>query len=96
MDIFSDRSRYSNSNSQKEEGCYRRADTKATEWYRNNKLHRAGGPAIEYEGGSKRWFLDGIELSEEFFNKVTKGPVEDLPLYLGQGVDEYIAKRLKS
>jgi len=42
------------------------------------------------------WYIDGTELSEELFKEITEGPVEDLPKYLGQGFDEYIAERLKS
>lgn len=32
-------------------------------------LHRLDGPAIEYADGSKRWCIDGNELTEEEFNK---------------------------
>lgn len=28
-------------------------------WYRNNKIHRIDGPAIEYKNGSKKWYLNG-------------------------------------
>ena len=29
------------------------------EWYRNDKLHREDGPAIEYVDGTKEWWLNG-------------------------------------
>ena len=28
-------------------------------WYFHGKLHRIGGPAIEYANGSKKWCVDG-------------------------------------
>ena len=28
-------------------------------WYRNNKLHREDGPAIEDANGDKHWYLNG-------------------------------------
>jgi hypothetical protein len=28
-------------------------------WYRNGKLYREDGPAIEYVDGEKRWFING-------------------------------------
>jgi antitoxin component YwqK of YwqJK toxin-antitoxin module len=28
-------------------------------WYLNGKLHREGGPAIEYVSGTKMWYLNG-------------------------------------
>jgi hypothetical protein len=30
-------------------------------WYRNGKLHREDGPAIEYSNGFKVWYINGIE-----------------------------------
>jgi hypothetical protein len=43
-------------------------------WYKNGLLHREDGPAIDWPSGpgvgwSKRWFLNGVELSEEQFNQ---------------------------
>ena len=28
-------------------------------WYKEGKLHREDGPAIEYSGGSKAWYVEG-------------------------------------
>lgn len=28
-------------------------------WYLKGKLHREGGPAIEWAGGSRSWYLNG-------------------------------------
>ena len=36
------------------------------------KLHRVNGPAIEYDDGSKYWYLNGKELTEEEFNRTIK------------------------
>ena len=33
------------------------------EWYRNGKLHRENGPAVEFADGEKDWFLDGNWIS---------------------------------
>jgi hypothetical protein len=30
-----------------------------TEWRQNGKVHRTGGPAIEWTDGSKEWYLNG-------------------------------------
>lgn len=63
-----------------------------TEWYQNNRLHRVGKPAIEYNNGEKHyyrygqlhnsegpaviqntghkhWFIEGIQYTENDFNK---------------------------
>jgi len=37
-------------------------------WYLNGKLHREGGPAVEYSNGYKAWHLNGEKLTEEEFN----------------------------
>ena len=65
-------------------------------WFINGERHREDGPAIEYPNGEKSWYLNGTELTEDLFNKVTKGPVKELPLYLGLGFDDFISERLKS
>jgi hypothetical protein len=68
-------------------------------WYLNGVLHRTDGPAFESIDGYKTWYLNGTKLSEDLFLKVTKGPVKNLPLYLGlcrgMGVDQYISERMK-
>jgi hypothetical protein len=30
------------------------------EWYKNGKLHRENGPAIQYKNGFKKWYKNGI------------------------------------
>ena len=32
---------------------------KTIRWYQNDKLHRTGGPAIEYADGEKCWYQNG-------------------------------------
>jgi len=66
------------------------------EWMYHGELHRDDGPAIIYSDGDKEWFLYGKKISKEFHKKLTQGPVEDLPLYLGMGFDVFIEKRLKN
>lgn len=41
------------------------------ETFRNNRgqLHRDDGPAVEYPNGTKEWWLNGEQLSEEEFNE---------------------------
>ena len=34
-------------------------------WYLNDEYHREDGPAIEDSDGSKEWWLNGVEVSEE-------------------------------
>ena len=41
-------------------------------WYINGELHREDGPAIEYRGGSKEWWLNGIEVTEEIIEFIIK------------------------
>ena len=41
-------------------------------WYKNNKLHRLKGPAVIWSDGTKGWFIEGKEYTEEEFNKVIK------------------------
>ena len=41
-------------------------------WYLNGQLHRTDGPAIERADGSNVWCVDGIELTEEEIDKLTK------------------------
>jgi len=39
-------------------------------WSINGKLHREDGPAIECPNGYKVWYLDGINYSEQEFDKI--------------------------
>lgn len=39
------------------------------EYYRDGKLHRLDGPACEYINGKKKYYIQGIHLSEEEFSK---------------------------
>jgi hypothetical protein len=44
-------------------------------WYYHGSLHRIGGPAIcQLRDGDieNRWFLHGVEMAEEQYNKVTR------------------------
>ena len=34
------------------------------EWYKNGKLHRINGPAVEYKNGCKKWYKNGILYKE--------------------------------
>ncbi len=44
----------------------------AYHWYLNSKRHRDDGPAIEYAGGDKYWYLNGKEYpKEEWFELLT-------------------------
>ena len=38
-------------------------------WYQNNKRHRLDGPAVMYANGDNAWYIDGIQYTEEEFNK---------------------------
>jgi len=40
-------------------------------WYQKGKYHRLDGPAIEYASGTKSWYIEGVEYTEEEFNKKT-------------------------
>ena len=48
-------------------------------WYQHNKLHRTDGPAVEYPDGSKHWYQNGVEYTEDEFNKKIK-PVKEMTL----------------
>ena len=48
-------------------------------YYKDREMkirHRTDGPAIEYADGSKYWFVDGKQLSEEEFNTLTAPTLE--------------------
>lgn len=44
-------------------------------WYQNEVLHRLDGPACEYKDGSKRWYIEGVRLTEEEFNETVRRSV---------------------
>jgi hypothetical protein len=63
--------RFSNSNSlidyaesKKITGCLR-LKREAFYWYKEGKLHRIDGPAIEYKNGTKFWYLKGLRHRED-------------------------------
>ena len=58
------------------------------EWYLNDKLHREDGPAVECANGSKWWYLNGEEVTEEevMGKKSRKAAVEEISR-LGQEMD---------
>ena len=41
-------------------------------WYLNDKLHRTDGPAVEFKDGDKRWFINGVKLSENDYLQATR------------------------
>jgi hypothetical protein len=48
-------------------------DNGTIKWYNeNDESHREDGPAVEYVGGSKSWYLNDEKLTEEEFNKRNK------------------------
>jgi len=65
-------------------------------WFHHGKLHREDGPAAKYPNGYSKYYLFGTPVSFELFLKLTRGPVEELPLYLGMGAgtDKYIEARM--
>ena len=48
-----------------------------TFWKLNGNLHREDGPAIEYANGTKEWWLNGKQYTEEEFNRATKNDVPE-------------------
>lgn len=38
-------------------------------WYLNGKLHREDGPAVEWHDGTREWYSNGKEYTEEEFNE---------------------------
>ena len=40
-------------------------------WYKDDKLHRDDGPAIEWPNGSKEWYLNGKQVSESDLSIIT-------------------------
>jgi len=44
-------------------------------WCQNDQLHRLDGPAVEWAGGVKSWYIEDVEYTEEQFNeKVNQRP----------------------
>jgi len=41
-------------------------------WYLNGYLHRTDGPACYYTDGTKCWYLNDIELSQEEYLRTTR------------------------
>ena len=40
-------------------------ENEISQWWLNGVLHRENGPAIEYEDGTKEWYLLGIQVIEK-------------------------------
>ena len=59
---------YLNNQRHREDGPARIWVGECREWWFKNQLHREDGPAIEFEDGTKAWFLNGVEYTEEEFN----------------------------
>jgi len=38
-------------------------------WWLGYVLHRTDGPAVQYDSGSKEWWLNGVRYTEEQFNE---------------------------
>ena len=42
------------------------------QWWTNGALHREDGPAIEYEDGTREWYLLGIQVIEDVVKDVVQ------------------------
>lgn len=60
---------YQNGKLHREDGPAFEWSTGGKSWYQNGKLHRLDGPAIEGSGKSNYWYIEGVEYTEEEFNK---------------------------
>ena len=69
-------------------------------WYLNGKPHREDGPALEFSedgpalefsDGRKAWYLNGLRLTEEEFNKRMSPTVE---MTMAQ-INEALGKKVK-
>ena len=60
-------------------------------WYLNDELHREDGPAIEDADGYKAWYLNGVEYTEEEFNRKMSHTVE---MTIAE-IEELVGKRVK-
>ena len=47
------------------------------QWWQNEQLHRLDGPAVEYVNGDKEWWINGVQLTQEEFNKTQKSTCEN-------------------
>jgi hypothetical protein len=47
-------------------------------WYQNGKHHRLDGPSIEWSNGSKEWWIDDTEYSEDEFNQLLKEKANEI------------------
>ena len=63
-----------------------------TFWRRKGKHHREDGPAREWADGSKEWWLNGKEYTEEEFNRATKN---DVPEYTMEEAIKLIGHEFK-
>lgn len=50
--------------------------------------------AKKYVKDHSDWYLNDKKIPKDLYLKLTTGPKEDLPLYLGLGFDDYVAERL--
>jgi hypothetical protein len=47
-------------------------------WYQNGEHHRLDGPSIEWSNGSKEWWIDDTEYSEDEFNQLLKEKANEI------------------
>ena len=45
-------------------------------WWLNGKIHREDGPAVEYANGTKEWFLNDKEVTQEEHKRMTSKVIE--------------------
>ena len=48
---------------------YYKDGTTSNELVEDKILHREDGPAVEYNNGSKIWYIEGVGLSKEKFDR---------------------------
>ena len=61
------------------------------EWYKDGRLHREDGPAIEYANGSKHWYLNGKRVTRAEHKALT-APVEEMTM---AQLEAALGKRIK-
>jgi len=60
-------------------------------WYKNGKLHRESGPAIEYSNGIKYWYLNGSELIPiDIVNLIKNGIYLELLPFLDEEINQVL------